>query len=200
MRIVIYTSFGLSIVGAIVCIVYFWDWVILNGALAGGLITTFILLMAFIGALVSLSEIRRDRATTIAMAIREHYDSGIILQARELVLLINNELDKIGVKKLNEKQEHFQHILNHYRTHYPEGFVKLHTIPAFFDLIGWLVHRGCCDAKAIKEQIEVGDPFKYRENYIRQIQGKSKPEPLDTNPTSFYGNFVWLAKKLRDSK
>lgn len=199
MRVFIYILFGLILAAAIVSLVCFWDWVTNNGALTAGLITSFILLMAFTGALISLNEVRRDRATSIAMAIREHYDTGIILEARELVLRINNELDKIGAKKLNKKRDHLQHILNHYRTNYPEGFVKLHSIPAFFDLIGWLVRRGCCDAKAIKEQIEVETPFRYWENYIRQVQGKSKTDFLDTSPTSYYGNFVWLAKKLRGS-
>ncbi len=142
------------------------------------MITAFVLFIAFIGALVSLREIRRDRAASIAMSIREHCDTGIILEARELVLRINNELDKTSVKTLDEKREHFHHILNYYRTHYPEGFVKLLAIPAFFDLIGWLVRRGCCDGKAIKEQIEVKTPFLYWEHYIRQAQKKSKTDSL----------------------
>lgn len=200
MRAFLYSLLGLSLAGAVWAICEFWNWVTSNKELAAGFITAYFLFLALIVALYTVRQMRHDRLTSIAMSIRQNYDSGIILEARELVLRINNELDKTGVKKINERAEYLKHILSYYKTHYPEGYVKLHTIPAFFDLIGWLVHRGLCDAKAIKEQIEVETPFRYWENYIREIQGKSKTELLDSSPTSYYGNFVALAKKLRDSK
>lgn len=186
----------ISLVGAILAIYFFWDWVINNPELTAGFLTSFLLLLAFSAALMNLRQMSHDRAISLAMSLRETYDSGEILEARALVHKILNEKETHGVQIDKDKQEHFLSVVNDYRKNKPREFVRLTSIPAMFDSIGWLVRKNCCEPKAIDEQLDWGSVYKLWEPYIREKQDKKPDEKLDDSATVMYGNFVWLVNKL----
>ena len=115
----------------------------------------------------------------------------------KLAYKIDTELTR---RRIENKSSAFASTVEHYKVHYPDEFTKLVSIPAMFDMMGWLVRRGCCKAIAIDEQIAWEQPYELWETYIRKIQKKGSQESLDDEPTAMYGNFVWLVNRLQKSK
>ena len=186
----------ISLLGATVSIYFFWDWVITNPELTAGFLTSFLLLLAFFAALMNLRQMSHDRAISLAMKIRETYDSGNILEARSLVYKILREKENLGVQSDKDKNEHFLSVVKDYRINNLEDFVKLIAIPSLFDSIGWLVRKKCCEPKVIDETLDWEKVYELWEPYIREIQNKQPDEKLDNSATAMYGNFVWLVTKL----
>jgi len=178
------------------CLLFYcqWHWIVAHRALIFGLLTPGILLVALIIAIFTLRAMRHDRATSIAMTLSQMYDSGIMFEARLMVKRILIEQENRGIQDI---QRSFLNTVDYYKGNYTEEFTKLTAIPAFFDLIGWLVRRRCCDTHAIDEQLDWELPYTLWEGYIRQTQHKKEGEALDDSPSAFYGNFVWLANQLR---
>jgi len=170
-----------------------WDWVLANDELAAAFLTSSVLILALVGALLTLSAMRHDRATSIAMNLREFYESGTVFEGRILAGHIQKLQRARGIKN---KQDSFLNTIKYLRQNNPDVFMKLISIPALFDLAGWLVRRGCCEAAAIDEQIAWEAHYEMWELYIRWIQEKKSKELLDDSPTAMYGNFVWLAKEI----
>ena len=190
-----YLLFAVSVLVAISAIFYCnWDWVIRHEDLAAGFLTSIILVLALIGALLTLRAMRHDRATTIAMTLSQVYESGVIFEGRKLVRKIQLCQENRGIQ---DRQKSFLNTLTYYKRSYPDEFMKLSSIPALFDLIGWLVREGCCEAAAIDEQLDWEVHYTMWEPYIRQKQGKKTTETLDDKATAYYGNFVWLAKEIQ---
>lgn len=175
----------------------FIDWVYKHEPLAAGILTAIVLFAAFIAAIRTLHAMRRERTITIAMNLRRDYESGIVFEGRKLAYKIDVYLTKRGIE---DKSSAFASTVQIYKTEYPDEFAKLVSIPAVFDMIGWLVRNGCCEAISVDEQIDWEQPYQLWEAYIREIQKKSIKEPLDDNPTAMYGNFVWLVKHLQKAK
>ena len=187
---------GVLVVGVIFAIRFFWDWVIVNPELTAGFLTAFLLLLAFIAALLNLRQMRHDRTMSLATSLRQTYDSGEIFEARILVQEILNEQENQVAPSQKEKHEYFLSVLEDYSKNKPREFTQLTSIPALFDLIGWLVREHCCELKAIDEQLDCGAVYEQWELYIRKKQGKKNGEPLDESPTATYGNFVWLVNRV----
>lgn len=187
---------SVPIVGAILVIFFFWDWVIVNPELTAGFLTAFLLIFAFIAALLNLRQMRHDRTMSLAISLRQTYDSGEVFEARILVQQILNEQESQVAPSQKEKNEYLLSVLEDYRRNKPREFITLTSIPALFDLIGWLVKEHCCELKAINEQLDCCAAYELWELYIREQQGKKSGEPLDKSPTATYGNFVWLVKRL----
>lgn len=189
-----YILLGFAILICVSAIFYLkWDWVITHGDLAAGFLTSGFLILALIGALFTLRAMRHDRTTSIALELRQDYESGVVFEGRKLVLKIRERQKSLGIQ---DKKGSFLDTIEHYRLNYPEEFMELTSIPALFDLIGWLVREKCCDAKAIDEQIDWKFHYTMWEPYIRHSQHKRPGEPLDDKATAFYGNFVWLYNEL----
>jgi len=175
----------------------FIEWVYAHEDLAAGILTAIILSAALVAAIRTLRAMRHDRATTIAMDLRRDYESGMVFEGRKLAYKIDAYLTRRGVK---DKSLAFASTVQHYKTEYPDEFAKLVSIPALFDMMGWLVRNGCCQAVAVDEQIAWEQPYELWEEYIRITQNKSDKEPLDDKATAMYGNFVWLVKRLQKTK
>ncbi len=171
-------------------------WVLEHGDLTAGIITSVILILALIPALNTLSAMHRDRMVSITMRIREAYDSGELIEARKLTLLIINEQEKQGIDSTEKQAEDFRDIVKDYRKNKPSEFLRLIMIPSLFDLIGCLVREHCCEAKAIDAQLNWESAYELWEPYIRDIQKKQKGKSLDDSPTAMYGNFIWLVNNL----
>ena len=182
--------------GAILVILLFWDWVIVNPELTAGFLTAFLLIFAFIAALLNLRQMRHDRTMSLATSLRQTYDSGEIFEARILVQQILNEQESQVAPSQKEKNEYLLSVLKDYKKNKPRAFITLTSIQALFDLIGWLVKEHCCELTAINEQLDCCAIYEQWEPYIREQQGKKSSEPLDESPTATYGNFVGLVKRL----
>lgn len=184
------------LIGVILAIIFFWCWVTTNPELTAGFLTSLILLLASIAALLNLRQMRHDRVASIAAKIRETYDSGEILEARILVLSIINEQEKQGIKSKEEKGESFRDTVKQYKKNNPKEFIKLISIPSMFDTVGWLVREHCCEARAIDAQLDWKAIYELWESYIMDAQDKQTGESLDDSPTAMYGNFIWLVNTL----
>jgi len=198
---VVYAVLGLCALGGCVAILYWkWDWVLQHEPLTVGFLTAFVLLVALIAALLQLSAMRHERATSIATYLSQSYDSGIILEGRKLVYTIEAKHKALGIQDTQDAKSSFLNTVLYYEDNHVDDYMRLTSIPAFFDLIGWLVRNKCCDAKAIDEQIDWEHHYKMWEDYIRHYQKKYKQttfgDKCNDKPDAFYGNFVWLADKL----
>lgn len=173
------------------------NWVTAHEDLTAGIMTSVVLILALIPALNTLAAMRHERFTSIAMRIRDTYDSGQVLEARIAVQAILNEQEKQGIMSKNKKGQDFLRIIKNYKKNNPSEFLKLISIPALYDNIGWLVKEHCCEAKTIDELLDWELPYTMWEPYIREIQGKKKGESLDDSPTAMYGNFIRLVNILK---
>ena len=111
-----------------------------------------------------------DRTTSIAMKIREAYDSGEVLEARSLTLSIINEQEEQGIKSTKEKGENFRDIVKIYKKNKPREFIKLISIPSLFESVGWLVKEHCCKPNVIDAQLDWKSTYELWEPYIRDVQ------------------------------
>jgi hypothetical protein len=82
-----------------------------------------------------------------------------------------------------------------YRVKNIAEFMKLTSVPALFDMMGWLVRKGCCDVIAIDERVDWETHYDLWEKYIINLQGKADTQLLDDRPAAIYGNFVWLSRQ-----
>lgn len=188
-----YTMFSLFHISANAIVQWAYD----HEDLVAGIITATVLGIALIAARRTLGAMRHDRFTTIAMNLRRDYDSGIVVEGRKLAYKIDAELTSRGIE---DKPSAFASTVEHYKVHYADEFAKLVSVPAMFDMIGWLVRNGCCKVTAIDEQINWERAYEQWETYIRRIQNKDKQEPLDDKSIAMYGNFVWLVNQLQKFK
>lgn len=188
---IVFVVFVLVVISAI----YYcrWDWVIDHEELAAGFVTSVILILALIGALLTLRAMQHDRTTSLTMTISQIYESGVIFEARKLTRKIVIWQESCGIQ---DEPANFFNIIMCYRLNYVDEFIKLESIPALYDMIGWLVRKKCCEYKAIDEQLDWKVHYKLWKPYIRYKQGKTETEELSEKASDYYGNFVYLANKL----
>lgn len=192
-----YLTFGFLVIVIMSFIFYLqWDWVLENGDLTAGIITSVILILALIPALNTLSAMHHDRMVSMTMQIREAYDSQNLIEARKLVLSIINKQEQQGITDAKIQADNFRDIVNDYKKNKPSEFLTLILIPSLFDLVGCLVRDHCCEAKTIDAQLNWESAYERWKPYIRYIQKKQKGESSKDSPTPMYGNFVWLANEL----
>lgn len=172
------------------------NWMYEHEDLSAGIITGIILAIAIIVAMRTLYAIRHDRSTTIALNLRRDYDSGVVFEGRTLINKICTELSKQGIKD-EDRPAVFDSNLKYYELNYNNEFMKLVSVPALFDMMGWMVRNGCCKATAIDEQLPWEKHYALWETYIRHSQEKGDGQLLDETPTAAYGNFVWLYRELK---
>lgn len=176
---------------------YNWPWVICHAELAVGFVTSFILISALSGALLTLQAMKHDRTTSLTMNISQIYESGVIFEARNLIRKIAIWQENHNIQ---DKEDNFFKTIMYYRLNYIDEFMKLESIPALYDMIGWLVRKKCCEPKAIDDQLDWVVHYKLWEPYIRHKQKKKADEELSENANDYYGNFVYLAKQLTSEK
>lgn len=175
------------------------QWIFDHETLSAGLLTAIVLIVALIVAARQLNAMRRDRATSIALDLRQSYESGLVFQGRSLVNKIVRWYESHGVAS-HDIPEKFANSVTYYKQNYPDDFMKVTSVPALFDIMGWLVRKKCCKAKWVDEQLDWEGHYKIWEPYIRQIQGKAPGEKLNSEAAAFYGNFVWLVDQLRPQR
>jgi hypothetical protein len=190
-----YALISLALLSAIITLFYYkWDWMLAHEDLAAGLVTSAILTLALIFTGWTLRNMRQDRSTGIAMGLNTQYESGALLEARQIYHRIKTKQKAL---KLSDRPKSFMNTVNYYRKYYPDEFVKLTSMPAFFDNTGWLVRHKCCDPETIGDLIDIVEPYELWEPYIKQEQGKEITEKPSDDPSALYGNFVWLYRFLR---
>jgi len=169
------------------------NWIYAHEELAAGLLSFFVLIAALTIAIRTLKAMRHDRATSLALSIRQDYDSGVVWEGRVLTRKLLTEFESKGII---DEQTSFLKAIEDCKKNSTEDFMRLISIPALFDLMGWLVRRGCCRASEVDEQFDWQRHYNLWEPYIRQVQQKTEKQPLDDKSNAYYGNFVWLAQQL----
>jgi hypothetical protein len=157
-------------------------------------VTAGVLLLALLIAVRQLRHMRQERVTSLVLSLGQAYDTGVVFEGRELRARIRCEQERLGIEN---KQESFVNTMKYYQQQYPHEFLTLTSVPSFFDMIGWLVRRGCCSVKEIDEQIDILRNYELWEAFIREFQKKKPEDDLDDNPEATFGSFVWLSKRIR---